>query len=138
MKNGCSPHTVPGLEVKIEQLRFRPSADGEPSRPLVCQYYLSIRNGSDRTVWLRGRKWVLTDEETGEKVVIEGEGIVGSFPELRPGGKFRYSSYHLYRQATMAEGAYFGRDDGGRPIVVGIPPFRMAAAPEGETDRSFS
>lgn len=138
MKNSSSPHTVPGLEVKIEQLRFRSSADGEPERPFVCQYYLNIRNGSDRTVRLQGRKWVLTDEETGEKVVIEGEGIVGSFPEIRPGGKFRYSSYHLYRQATVAEGAYFGQDEGGRPIVVGIPPFRMTAASEGEAGRSFS
>ncbi|CAB4243311.1 conserved protein of unknown function [Methylacidimicrobium sp. AP8] len=135
MKTSFSPQAVPGLEVKIEQLRFRVSGKGEPERPLVCQYYLSIRNGSDRTVQLQGRKWVLTDEETGEKVVIEGEGIVGSFPELRPGGKFRYSSYHLYRQPTWAEGAYFGRDESGRPIVVSIPRFRMAAVPEGEGDR---
>ncbi|QSR85246.1 ApaG domain [Methylacidimicrobium sp. B4] len=137
MKHAFSPQAVPGLEVKIERLRFRASSEGESERPLVCQYYLSIRNGSDRTVRLQGRKWVLTDEETGERVVIEGEGIVGSFPELRPGGKFCYSSYHLYRQATLAEGAYFGQDDGGRAIVVGVPPFRMAAAPEGEADRAL-
>ncbi|MGD9895545.1 MAG: ApaG domain [Candidatus Methylacidiphilaceae bacterium] len=129
MKATPSPKTVPGLEVKIEQLRFRIASEGGGDRPLVCQYYLSIGNASDRTIQLLARKWVLTEQETGEKIVIEGEGIVGSFPELRPGGKFRYSSYHLYRVTTMAEGSYFGRDDGGSPIVVSIPPFRMAAAP---------
>ena len=137
MKASSNPQTVPGLEVKIEKLRFRMASEGMGDRPFVCQYYLSIGNGSDRTIRLQGRKWVLTEQETGEKVVIEGEGIVGSFPELRPGGKFRYSSYHLYRRTTMVEGAYFGQDDGGKSIVVGIPPFCMAAVPEGEIDRTL-
>ncbi|MDD4933300.1 MAG: ApaG domain [Methylacidiphilaceae bacterium] len=137
MKASSTPQTVPGLEVKIEQLRFRTASEEGGDRPLVCQYYLSIRNGSDRTIRLQGRKWVLTEQETGEKVVIEGEGIVGSFPELPPGGKFRYSSYHLYRRTTMAEGAYFGRDDGGRSIVVGVPPFRMTVGAAGEADQAL-
>ncbi|VVM08435.1 hypothetical protein MAMC_02148 [Methylacidimicrobium cyclopophantes] len=137
MKKPSIPLALPGLEVKIERLRFRVTSEEGTDRPLVCQYYLSISNGSDRTVRLRGRKWVLTEQTTGERVVIEGEGIVGSFPELRPGEKFRYSSYHLYRQPTVAEGAYFGEDKDGTPIVVGIPRFRMAAAPEGEADRAL-
>ncbi|WP_018292064.1 ApaG domain [Verrucomicrobium sp. 3C] len=137
MKASSAPQTVPGLEVKIEQLRFGMTSEEGSDRPFVCQYYLSIRNGSDRVIRLQGRKWVLTEQETGEKVVIEGEGIVGSFPEIPSGGKFRYSSYHLYRRTTMAEGAYFGRDDGGRTIVVAIPPFHMTAGLAGEADHAL-
>jgi ApaG protein len=90
-------------------------------------YFIAIANLSDRTVTLQGRKWILRPE-TGPLEVVEGDGIVGQEPVLRPGEVFRYNSYHLTDGRPLAaSGAFHGRDEAGQAVHVKIPEIPMSA-----------
>ena len=52
-------------------------------------------------------------------------GVVGQFPRLVPGDKFRYNSYHLLDSDSTAEGAYLGKNEEGQPFITRIPKFEM-------------
>ncbi|QSR88616.1 ApaG domain-containing protein [Methylacidiphilum caldifontis] len=115
---------IDDVKVIIEHLEFERTKDPSSYYLYVCFYYISIVNLSPQTIVLKGRKWIVTND-LGEKMVIEGMGIVGAYPKLRLGEKFRYSSHHIFSRPSVAEGAYFGIDSEGFPIVVPIPKFSL-------------
>ena len=75
---------------------------------------------------IKGRKWVVTDAE-GQRLVVEGDGVVGEYPRLEPGEHFSYNSYHTIGSDSVAEGAYFGITKDGEPVFTRIPHFEMRA-----------
>lgn len=93
-------------------------------KPHAFVYFITIENGSDRTVTLLGRKWVLHHAD-GTQLVIEGDKIVGETPRLSPGEHFSYNSYHVTGVDARAAGSFHGIDDTGRRIHVVLPPFEM-------------
>jgi ApaG protein len=117
-------HELPGLSATVDQVSFEPGIAAPPERPLPFVYYLSIHNDADEPVTILGRKWIVTDD-TGGTLVVEGDGVVGQFPRIEPGGKFSYNSYHVIRDASTATGTFFGQTDGGAPILVRVPEFRL-------------
>jgi ApaG protein len=118
---------LPGLRVTVEKLVHHRGPDFPPETPHAFVYFLAIANLSDRTVTLRGRKWILRPAE-GPVEVVEGDGIVGRTPVLRPGEVFRYNSYHLTDgRPLVACGAFHGLDDAGQPVHTLIPDIPMAA-----------
>jgi len=112
------------LRVIIDKVVYVPALDAPPDRPYPFVYFITIENQSPETVTIRGRKWVITDQ-AGQKVVVEGDGVVGEFPRLRPGERFSYNSYHVIGLDSVAEGAFIGLTDQGEPFVVRIPQFKM-------------
>jgi ApaG protein len=121
----AGPEELEGLIVTIDDLQYHPELPAEPDRPHPIVYFITIRNESDRTVTLLKRKWVVTDA-FGDKIVVEGDGIVGKKPRLEPGDSFTYNSYHIIAVDSVAEGSYHGVDDDGRRIFVKIPRFSMS------------
>ncbi len=116
---------LPGLSVTLDRLVYAPELPAPPDKPHSFVYFISIHNGSDRTVTIKGRKWVVTNAR-GEVTVIEGDGVVGEFPVLRPGEKFSYNSRHILDTSrAIAEGSYLGVDEQGVRVVVRIPTFEM-------------
>lgn len=113
-----------GLDVEIDQVVHRPELDAPADRPHAFAYFITIRNRSPETVTIKGRKWVVTDAH-GQRVVVEGDGVVGHFPRLHPGQQFSYSSHHVIGSDSYAEGAYIGVTDGGEPVITRIPRFDM-------------
>jgi ApaG protein len=112
------------LRVIIDKVVYVPALDAPPDRPYPFVYFITIDNQSPETVTIRGRKWVITDQ-AGQKMVVEGDGVVGEFPRLRPGERFSYNSYHVIGLDSVAEGAFIGLTDEGEPFVVRIPQFKM-------------
>lgn len=116
---------LPGLRVTVDRVVFRAEAQTPPDRPYCFAYYVTIHNDTDRAVTIRGRKWVVRADD-GEVTAVEGDGVVGQTPLLKPGESFTYNSVHLLRtKLAIAEGAYLGVDAGGSPVVTRIPAFRM-------------
>ena len=113
-----------GLRATIDRVVFMPHLDAPDDRPFPFVYFITIHNDSPRTVQIRGRKWVVTDAED-QRVVVEGDGVVGKFPHLAPGEHFSYNSYHVIATDSMAEGAFFGTTDDGERVFTRIPPFEM-------------
>ena len=116
---------LPGLRVELDKLVYRHGeGDLPPGRPHAFIYYLTIRNDSDRTVTLLGRKWVV-EHADGTQLVVEGDKIVGETPRLAPGGHFSYNSYHVTHCNGRAHGSFHGLDEAGRRVYVRIPAFDL-------------
>ena len=115
---------LPGLEVSVDDVIYMPSLDAPDDRPFAFVYFISIRNNSATTVTVKARKWVVR-ASNGETIVVEGDGVVGQFPRLEPGGEYSYNSCHTISRNSHAEGSYFVEDDAGQIYVVRIPGFDM-------------
>ena len=115
----------PGLRVTVDRVVYQPHAQTPPDRPHCFAYFISIHNGTDQPVTIKGRKWVVTNEH-GAITAVEGEGVVGQTPTIPPGDSFSYNSFHLLNTSTaVAEGSYLGWDGQGRRVLTRIPKFRM-------------
>ena len=112
------------LRVLIDKVVYMPTLEAPPERPYPFVYFITIDNQSSETVTIRGRKWVITDQ-LGQKIVVEGDGVVGEFPRLRPGERFSYQNYHVIGTDSVAEGAFIGISDQSVPFVARIPRFEM-------------
>ena len=116
---------LPGLHVKIDRIVYVHDTGNLPlGAPHVFIYFITIINLSNTTLTLKGRRWVI-HEQAGNQKVIEGAGIVGKEPNLKPGEKFSYNSYHTCDCNSTAEGSFHGIDEHGIPIFVRIPRFDM-------------
>jgi ApaG protein len=115
-----------GLHVTVDRVVHMPQLEAPDDRPHPFVYFITIHNDSHTTVTIKGRKWVVTDAE-GQRLVVEGDGVVGEFPRLGPGEHFSYNSYHTIGSDSVAEGAYFGITKDGEPVFTRIPQFEMRA-----------
>jgi ApaG protein len=101
----------------------------DDSRPgegvYVFAYTITIENRSNDTVQLMERQWTIesADEQIGE---VEGPGVVGVQPTLKPGESFEYTSSTLIRDPVGSmRGSYVFRRLSGGMFVVQIPRFRL-------------
>ena len=128
----ASPITeLEGLRVTVDRVTFMPQLQASEDKPFPFVYFITIHNDSEETVTIKGRKWVVTDAR-GETIVVEGDGVVGKFPRIEPGGSFSYNSYHTIGADSVAEGAYIGVTEAGLPVLERIPSFEMKV-PAGES-----
>ena len=99
------------------RITVRPSFLAEQSRPsfgrFVFAYHVRIENVGSQPAQLVSRRWEIHDS-IGEDSTVEGEGVVGEQPVVRPGGVHEYSSYCVLKSPEgHMEGAYrFVRADG--------------------------
>lgn len=114
-----------GLRVRVDDVVYMPGLDAPPDKPHPFVYFISIHNDSPVPVTIRGRKWVVREDD-GEITVVEGDGVVGQTPVIDPGGHFSYNSYHVVNRGATASGAFFG-EAAGEWICTRIPEFRLEA-----------
>lgn len=112
------------LCVTVDKVVYMPHLEAPENRPHPFVYFITIQNNSDRTITIKGRKWVVT-ESNGQRAVVEGDGVVGKYPRLEPGELFSYNSYHVIATDSVAEGAFLGVSDSGTAVVTRIPKFEM-------------
>jgi len=114
-----------GLSATLDKLSYHHGGASMPAdKPHAFVYFITIRNGSDRTLTLLGRKWVVLNAD-GTRLVIEGDKIVGDTPRLAPGEAFSYNSYHFTGIDASAHGSFHGVDEFGNRIHVIMAPFEM-------------
>ena len=118
------PHLLHGFEATVDRVVFDPGLPATPDQPFPFVYYITIRNGSDRTLTVKGRKWVVRGAD-GKTNAMEGDGVVGCSPKLEPGETFSYNSYHTTAGRAVAEGAYLGITEEGEPVIARIPSFEL-------------
>jgi len=120
----CDFRELTGLTATVDKIVYAPNLEAPPDRPYPFAYYITIHNGSDEVVTIKGRKWVVTDDDSNS-MVIEGDGVVGKFPRLEPGDEFSYHSYHTITCDSVAEGSFFGVSEDGGAVLVRIPKFKL-------------
>jgi ApaG protein len=125
----CSQELT-GLTAKLDKLCYHHGGASLPAeKPHAFVYFITIHNGSDRTVTLLGRKWVILHDD-GTRLVIEGDKIVGETPRLAPGEQFSYNSYHMTGCNAQTHGSFHGVDELGNKVHVLLPAFDMKIPPE--------
>ena len=116
---------LPGLTARLDKLVYHHGGKCLPTdQPHAFVYFITIQNGTEHTLTLLGRKWVIARED-GSRQVIEGDGIVGERPVLAPGESFSYNSYHVAGGDCVAQGSFHGVDETHRAIHVLLPSFAM-------------
>lgn len=112
-----------GLRVRVDDVVYMPGLDAPPQKPHPFVYFISIFNDSPVPVTIRGRKWVVREDD-GDVTVVEGDGVVGQTPVIDPGGHFSYNSYHVVANRAQVTGAFFG-EAAGEWIFARIPEFHL-------------
>jgi ApaG protein len=115
---------IPGVKVHVDNVMYVPNLNAPPEKPYAFVYFITIENESTEQIQIRGRKWVVREAD-GECTVVEGEGVVGEMPVIKPGENFTYNSYHVIAHRAEAEGALFGKTAGGALFCAQLPKFQM-------------
>ena len=94
----------------------------------VFSYRITIENLSTQTVQLLRRHWHIVDSDLSQREV-EGEGVIGKKPILRPGESHEYSSW---TQIATGIGKMYGnylmiRKEDNFYFKVEIPVFQLVA-----------
>jgi ApaG protein len=113
------------IEITVEVKYWQPHSVPKENHYFFV-YFIGIHNKSEDTVQLMRRHWDIFDS-TGEKRVVEGEGVVGETPVLDPGEKFEYNSgCNLNSDIGYMKGYYsLIRLSDGKEFNVEIPRFDL-------------
>ena len=111
------------------RVTVEPAYVAEQSEPAEDRYFwaytIEIANCGDRTVQLTHRQWKIVDA-SGRSEEVQGQGVVGKQPTLKPGETFRYASgCPLRTPSGLMVGAYRMVDEEGRVFSVDIPAFSL-------------
>jgi ApaG protein len=91
----------------------------------VWAYAVEIENRSDRMVQLVSRRWIITDA-LGRVEEVEGPGVVGEKPVLKPGAVHCYASgCPLPTPSGSMVGTYRMLVEGGDVFDAAIPAFSL-------------
>ncbi|WP_027883214.1 Co2+/Mg2+ efflux protein ApaG [Meiothermus rufus] len=99
----------------------------EHSRPgqHLFLYFITLENRGPKTVQLLRREWFIYDAY-GLAGHVEGEGVVGEKPILKPGQRYRYNSFcPLAHPPGAMHGYYTFQNLQGEQFRVEIPAFAL-------------
>lgn len=115
----------PRVCVQVQSVYVESQSIPEEER-YVFAYTVTIRNLGRFDVQLLGRYWLITNSN-GRQTEVQGEGVIGEQPIIRPGSEFQYTSGAILETplGTM-EGQYEMVDQQGQPFRTAIPVFRLA------------
>ena len=110
-------------------VRVRPAYMPRQSKPdqgrYVWAYEITIENGGDETLQLLNRHWRITDAN-GRVEVVDGPGVVGEQPMLRPGDSHTYTSgCPLPTPSGIMVGHYEMVTNRGERFLVNVPAFSL-------------
>ncbi len=115
-----------GVTVRVS-VNFMPEQSRVEAGRWFWVYHIRLENGRDDTVQLRTRHWRITDS-CGMVNNVDGEGVVGETPVLKPGQTHDYvSGCELSTSNGAMEGHYTFSTQDGQLFEVVIPYFPLAA-----------
>ncbi len=93
----------------------------------VFAYHVRIENGSQDTLQLLTRHWIITDA-AGRRQEVRGDGVIGQQPVLKPGESFEYTSgTPLDTSSGIMAGTYAMQRTDGSMFDVDVPAFSLDA-----------
>jgi len=114
------------IDVQVETTYVSEHSEPDEDR-FVFAYTITLVNRGSVTAQLISRHWFITDADNRTEEV-EGEGVVGEQPVLKPGEGFRYTSGAVIETpvGTM-HGTYQMVAEDGRAFDATIPRFILSA-----------
>lgn len=89
-------------------------------------YTISIENLSEKTVQLISRYWVIKDA-LNKTEIVQGRGVIGQQPILKPGELHTYSSGCLLVAPIGSMEGYYVMQTDEKKLEVSIPKFKLSA-----------
>ena len=112
-------------QVEVETKYVEEQSDPSVNR-YVFSYTITIRNEGQLAAKLLTRHWVITDAE-GNVQEVQGDGVVGEQPHLKPGDGFRYTSGAILETPVGSmQGTYQMIADDGVEFIADILPFTLS------------
>ena len=109
----------------IAKSEFLPEYSSDEKALFLFSYKIKIENMGAEDVQLISRHWDIEDS-LGRKRVVDGEGVVGEKPVIKPGECFEYKSFcPLNTNFGYMEGFYTLRDEKGNLFRASIPKFGL-------------
>ncbi len=117
--------TTRDIRITVRPLFLDEQSDPDEDH-YVWAYQVTIDNEGARTIQLMRRHWVIT-EASGLVREVEGDGVVGEQPILKPGAAFQYTSgCPLNAPSGFMRGSYTMRlVDTEETFKVEIPAFSL-------------
>ncbi|WP_026606200.1 Co2+/Mg2+ efflux protein ApaG [Methylocapsa acidiphila] len=104
---------------------FVPERSDADEATFFWAYTVEIANQSNMTVQLTARHWKITDAN-GKLEEVQGPGVVGEQPILKPGETFRYTSgSNLTTPSGIMTGTYRMVNENGDVFEAEIPVFSL-------------
>ncbi|PLX32574.1 MAG: Co2+/Mg2+ efflux protein ApaG [Ignavibacteria bacterium] len=118
--------TTEGLTVTVQSYFLEERSDIIKGN-FFFVYFISLRNTGTERVTLRRRHWYIHDSMAPD-YEVEGEGVVGEQPEIKPGDTYHYNSFCVLKsfEGSM-EGAYTMERADGSTFEADIPQFYLQA-----------
>ena len=114
-----------GVEISVETF-YQSDYSNPLNNEYMFAYRITISNHNNFTIKLLRRQWFIFDSN-GEHREVEGEGVVGVQPVLKPGDNYSYmSGCNLRTEMGKMHGSYqMENENNKQPFAVNIPAFEM-------------
>lgn len=114
-----------GIRVKVDVM-FVPERSVPHTNAYFFAYRVTLENEGSEPAKLLQRHWMITDA-AGRVQRVDGPGVVGEQPELKPGDRYQYSSFcPLPTPYGTMEGSYDMQRRDGSKFAVAIPHFALS------------
>lgn len=114
-----------GVEISVE-IFYQSDYSNPLNQEFMFAYRITIENHNNFTVKLLRRHWFIFDSN-GEHREVEGEGVIGIQPVLKPGETYQYvSGCNLKTEMGKMHGNYLMENQHNKATFkVNIPSFDM-------------
>ena len=113
-----------GVRISVQPDYLEDESEPEAGR-FIWAYTVEIENQSADSVQLVTRQWAITDA-MGRTEHVQGVGVIGEQPVIRPGERFRYTSgAPLTTSSGFMRGSYEMQRENGETFSAIIPDFSL-------------
>lgn len=117
--------TEPNIDIQVSTRYLDDESEPDKGR-YVFAYTIRIHNSGGAAARLLSRRWLISDAN-GKVQQVEGDGVVGEQPWLRPGDGFEYTSGAVLETSVgTMQGSYAMVADDGTCFDAPIPQFTLA------------
>lgn len=94
-----------GIRISVKSKYVKSFFDGTGWDSLFA-YAIHIKNQNEETYQLLRRHWVISDS-LNETKIVDGEGVIGKTPTLKPGSAFMYQSHCILKSSMGSMQGYY-------------------------------
>ncbi|MDQ3288416.1 MAG: Co2+/Mg2+ efflux protein ApaG [Pseudomonadota bacterium] len=118
-------HSEHPIDIQVSTRYLDDESEPDKGR-FVFAYTIRIHNAGPAAARLLSRRWLISDAN-GKVQQVEGEGVVGEQPWLRPGDRFEYTSGAVLETSVgTMQGHYTMVSDDGTRFDAPVPQFILA------------
>ncbi|MBA2237988.1 MAG: Co2+/Mg2+ efflux protein ApaG [Lysobacter sp.] len=118
-------HSEHAIDIQVTTRYLDDESEPDKGR-FVFAYTIRIHNAGPAAARLLARRWLISDAN-GKVQQVEGQGVVGEQPWLRPGDRFEYTSGAVLETSVgTMQGHYTMVSDDGTRFDAPVPQFILA------------